>query len=164
MCCHHMFTSRVKSYKPLCMKPQQCAYEQAPPVTSQQTHLNLSYQLLAVTMTTAKLNSSKHLNVVQLPLCALWRPSLLLQPTGEGAGQGDHICTKGHQEEARRGQQTRGAHPLGAEDPRRGSLAFRRQVSSNALCWNSAPLVWENRAPLISFWDQSWGPEQITSC
>lgn len=47
---------------------------------------------------------------------------------GEGEGQGHHLCPEGHQEEARGGQQAGGAHPLGAADPRRGALAFRRQV------------------------------------
>lgn len=59
-------------------------------------------------------------------------PTLLFAPAGEGAGQGHHLRSKGHQEEARRGQQAGGAHPLGEEDPGGGSLAFRRQVSPPA--------------------------------
>lgn len=51
---------------------------------------------------------------------------------GEGAGRGHHLRAEGHQEEARRGQQAGGAHPLGEEDPRRGSLALCRQVSPPA--------------------------------
>lgn len=56
-------------------------------------------------------------------------PSWLLRSAGEGAGQGRHLCAEGHKEEARGGQQAGGAHPLREEDPRRGSLALRRQVS-----------------------------------
>lgn len=56
-------------------------------------------------------------------------PTLLFPPAGEGAGRGRHLRSEGHQEEARGGQQAGGAHPLGEEDPRRGSLAVRRQVS-----------------------------------
>lgn len=94
---------------------------------------------------------------------------------GEGAGRGHHLCAEGHQEEARRGQQAGGAHPLGKEDPRRGSLALCRQVSPPSSAaknisifypawWSSAPLVWGSSVALISFWwDHSWGLEQITS-
>lgn len=48
---------------------------------------------------------------------------------GEGAGRGHHLRAEGHQEEARRGQQAGGAHPLREEDPCRGSVALCRQVS-----------------------------------
>ena len=56
----------------------------------------------------------------------------LFPPAGQGAGQGHHLRIKGHQKEARGGQQAGRAHPLGEEDPRRGSLAFRCQVSPPA--------------------------------
>lgn len=97
----------------------------------------------------------------------LWHPCLS-QCAGEDAGQGHHICTKGHQEEARRGQQAGRTHPLGEEDSLGGSLAFRCEVSPaqtlNAF-QSSAPSAWENIASLICFWwNHSRGPEQIMSC
>lgn len=62
-------------------------------------------------------------------MCLGLMGSVVSQLAGEGARTGRHFCTEGHQEEARGGQPAGGAHPLGEEDPGRGSLAFRCEVS-----------------------------------
>lgn len=100
---------------------------------------------------------------------------LFIPSTGKGEGGGHHFRTKGHQEEARRGQQAARAHPLGEEDPCWGSLALRCQVSPTAQPPNLFPFFLsytiklcsisvENSVALISFWwDHGRGLEQITS-